>query len=393
MFLPIGDSPNASSQPKMTWLLIGLNVAVYLALTLPSSWRPPALDDPLLGEYLRMLGVQGPVPLSAIRDQLTAYDLLIFRYGYRPAAFNLVSLFSSLFLHAGFMHLAGNMLFLYIFGNNVEHRLGVLKYLAAYLFFGVSATLFFGLFTPGSNVPLIGASGAVSGVMGCYFLWFPRNRVKVFIFLFPFIITTLMIPARWVLGFYLVIDNLLPFLVSSSSGSGVAHGAHIGGFLAGLGLVLVLDRLHLSARFQKPPNWDDDHPCSPQTIPQAIADGELGAASRCYLELDQPDKRKAVAPELALTLGDYLVKRGEDQAALKVFRRFIAERQNSPGLDRAYLGAGEILLRQSRYVTSAYHYLLSALDLASTPAIAAQARAGIRRIEEQQRRGGRPLVP
>ncbi|WP_083928852.1 rhomboid family intramembrane serine protease [Geopsychrobacter electrodiphilus] len=391
MFLPIGDSPRASSTPWMTWLLIGLNVTVYLGVTLPAGWRPPALDDPLLAEYLRMLGVHGPVPISAIQNQITVYDLLVFRYGFRPASFNLISLFCSLFLHAGLFHLAGNMLFLYIFGDNVEHRLGPLKYLCAYLFFGVAATLFFGLFVPHSNVPLIGASGAISGVMGCYFLWFPRNRVKVFVFLFPLIMTSLMIPARWVLGFYLLVENLVPFLVSSSGG-GVAHGAHIGGFLAGLGLVFVVERLHLRFRFQKTPVWDQNS-CSPQTIPWAVAAGELEAASRCYLGLMQPEERKVVPPETALALGDYLLSRGEDRAALKIFRRFIAERQNSPGLDRAYLGAGKILLQQTRYVTSAYHYLLSAIELASTPDIASEARAGIQRIEGLQRRGGRPLAP
>lgn len=393
MFLPIADSPHAGSFPRITWLLIAVNVLVYLVVSLPSGLRPPSMDDPLLAEYLRMLGAQGPVPYDVIRDQLTAYDLLIFRYGFRPANFDLFSLFSSLFLHAGFFHLAGNMLFLYIFGDNVEHRLGPLKYLCAYLFYGVAASLFFSLFVSDSNVPLIGASGAISGMMGCYFLWFPRNRVKVFVFLFPFIITTLMIPARWVLGFYLLVDNLLPFLVFNSSGSGVAHGAHIGGFLAGLGLVLISDRVKLSRPVKNTASWSPETPCSPQSISQAVAAGELGAASRCYLELEQTSQRKDVAPETVLSLGDYLFEKGEHKAALRVFRRFIAERPKSPGLDRAYLAAGKILLLQPRYATSAYHYLLSAIDVASTPSITAEARAAISRIEDLQCRDGRPLVP
>jgi len=393
MLLPIADSPNSGSLPKATWLLIALNVVVYLAVTLPASMRPPALDDPLLTEYLRMLGVQGPISYAVIRDQLTAYDLLIFRYGFRPADFDLISLFSSIFLHAGFFHLAGNMLFLYIFGNNVEHRLGFLKFLCAYLFYGVAATLFFALFVSGSNVPLIGASGAISGVMGCYFLWFPRNRVNVFVFLFPFVITTLMIPARWVLGFYLLVDNILPFLVSSSSATGVAHGAHIGGFLAGLGLVLVSDRIRLAHPIKNAANWSPQTGCQPGSIPQDVAAGELAAASRCYLGLEQTRQRLEVPPQTALALGDYLLEKGEHKAALKVFRRFIAERPNSSGLDRAYLSAGKILLLQPRYATSAYHYLLSAIDLTSSPTIAAEARTEISRIEALQRRGGRPLVP
>lgn len=393
MLLPIADAPNAASTPWVTWSLIALNVAIYLAVTMPLGLSPPTPDDPLLAEYLRAIGVQGTVPYAVIIQQLTAYDLIVFKYGFRPATFFLPSLFSSFFLHAGFFHLAGNMLFLYIFGDNIEHRLGPLKYLFAYLFFGVAATLFFTLFAPGSNIPLVGASGAISGIMGCYFLWFPRNRVKVFVFLFPFIMTTMMIPARWVLGFYLLIDNLLPFVAFGSNSSGVAHGAHIGGFLAGLGLVLVADRISLTRPVKKNPGWTEDTPCSPESIPQAVEVGEFGAASRCYLGLQQANQRLAVAPDVALTLGDYLLKQGEQKAALRIFRRFIAERPNSPGLDQAYLAAGKILLYQPRYTISAYHYLLSAIDHATTPAVTAEARDGIARIEELQKRGGRPLVP
>jgi membrane associated rhomboid family serine protease len=147
-----------------------------------------------------------------------------------------------MFLHGGWMHLAGNMLFLYIFGNNVEARLGSVPYLLVYLLTGVTATLFFAAFAPGSQIPLVGASGAISGVLGCYFLWFPRNRVKTFIFLFPFLMTTVLLPARLVLGVYLILDNLLPFIINGGAGAGVAHGAHIGGFLGGLGLAYGFDR-------------------------------------------------------------------------------------------------------------------------------------------------------
>ena len=148
-----------------------------------------------------------------------------------------------MFMHGGWMHLAGNMLFLWIYGDNVEHRLGHVGYLVAYLAAGLAATLFFAMFVPNSQIPMLGASGAISGVLGFYFLWFPRNRIKVFVFLFPLLMTTLLIPSRIVLGVYLVIDNILPFLTRPVEGSGVAHGAHIGGFLAGLGLALAIDRL------------------------------------------------------------------------------------------------------------------------------------------------------
>jgi tetratricopeptide (TPR) repeat protein len=116
-------------------------------------------------------------------------------------------------------------------------------------------------------------------------------------------------------------------------------------------------------------------------------------ASRCYLELEQASQRAQVAADQALSLGDYLLSQGDMRNALRIFRRFIAERPSSPGLDRAYLSAGNILLQNPRYATSAYHYLLAAIDLASSPAIAAEARTGIARIEAMQRRSGRPLLP
>jgi membrane associated rhomboid family serine protease len=242
MFLPFGDTPNPQATAYVNWLLIGLNVAVFIIVTVPLMAARVDLSDPLLGEYLRSIGVRGFVSPQDILQHVNAYQLFVFRYGFRPGDPSLISLFSCMFLHGGWMHLAGNMLFLYIFGNNVEARLGAPLYLLVYLVSGVAATLFFALFVPGSQTPLVGASGAISGVLGCYYLWFPRNRVKTFIFLFPFLMTTVLLPARLVLGIYLILDNLLPFLLNGGAGGGVAHGAHIGGFLGGLGLAYIIDR-------------------------------------------------------------------------------------------------------------------------------------------------------
>jgi membrane associated rhomboid family serine protease len=138
-----------------------------------------------------------------------------------------------MFLHASLMHVGGNMLYLWIFGNNVEARLGPLRFLFWYLATGVAALAFHAAFNLRSPAPLVGASGAISGVLGFYLLWFPRNVVKVWVFLFPFYIGVVHIGAVWVLGMYLLLDNLLPFLIAPASG-GVAHGAHIGGFVAGM---------------------------------------------------------------------------------------------------------------------------------------------------------------
>jgi membrane associated rhomboid family serine protease len=242
MLLPIGDTPNPPGRSYLTYLLIGLNLAVFLAISLPLTQAAPDLNDPLLFDYLRAVGGQGRISAQDILLQVSAYDQFVFRYGFRPTDPSLLTLFSSLFLHGGWMHLAGNMLFLWIFGDNVEYRLGRFGFLLTYLATGIAATLFFALFVPGSPVPLIGASGAISGILGCYFVWFPRNRIKTFVFLFPILMNTVLVPARLVLGFYLLIDNLLPFLLTPAGGSGVAHGAHIGGFFAGLAIAGGLDR-------------------------------------------------------------------------------------------------------------------------------------------------------
>ena len=243
MFFPVGDTPNPPGfRAWTTWTLIALNVAVYLFLSLPLSVAAPDPADPLLGEWLRVMLPRLPAGTDprALAAQVSATDLLNYAHGYKPAAPSAADLLSSMFLHGGALHLAGNMLFLWIYGDNVEHRLGRLPFLLAYLLTGAAATLAFALLEPASMVPLVGASGAISGVLGMYFLWFPHNRVKVFLAFFPFLVQVVLVPARVVLGIYLVIDNLLPML--AGGGGGVAHGAHLGGFLAGLGLAWLVMR-------------------------------------------------------------------------------------------------------------------------------------------------------
>ncbi|MEJ2491895.1 MAG: rhomboid family intramembrane serine protease [Desulfuromonadales bacterium] len=389
MFLPIGDVPNPKSTPYVNWALIGLNVAVFLAVTLPLSAQRPALDDPALLEYLKMIGARGNWPAQVIYQHVSAYDLLVFKYGFRPAEFSLVSMFTAMFLHGGAMHLAGNMLFLWIYGDNVEHRLGHLAYLVCYLAAGIAATLFFALFVPGSQVPMLGASGAISGVLGFYFLWFPHNRIKVFVFLFPLIMTTLLIPARIVLGIYLVIDNLLPFMVTPAEGSGVAHGAHIGGFLAGLGLAFAIDRLpgggRLKAAIPKPPRQKVRSVNGVTDIVRALDQNDLTQAAARFKKLDSRDR---LSTGNILAIGEHLLAQGETEDALTVFRRLIAERPGDPQLDQAYLGAGRAMFEKPGSETAAWHYLMAALDVARSPEVANAARRYMAMIEEAEKNNG-----
>ncbi|MCC7548228.1 MAG: rhomboid family intramembrane serine protease [Burkholderiales bacterium] len=244
MFLPIGDEPNPHHLPAMTFAIIAVNVAVFALVTLPLGMRPADPSDPLLLEYLRAVLPHLPPgeSMSRLAAQVSAYDLVVFRWGYRPDAPQLTTLVSAMFLHGGFMHLVGNMLYLWIYGNNVEHRLGAAGYLFWYLATGVTATLFHAMFNQGSSIPLVGASGAISGVLGFYLVWFPRHVVKIWVFLIPFYIGLVRISATVVLVMYLVLDNLLPMLAAGGQG-GIAHGAHIGGFVTGMAVAFALQRL------------------------------------------------------------------------------------------------------------------------------------------------------
>lgn len=391
MFLPIGDTPKPPITPYVTYLLIGINVAVFLLISLPAMFVAPDLGDPVLVDYLRSLGVRGAVPAQLVAEQISAYDLQVFRHGFRPGAPSLAALLTAMFLHGGWLHLGGNMLFLWIYGDNVEYRLGRLGYLSAYLVSGIAATLFFALFVPTSQVPLIGASGAISGVLGCYFLWFPRNRIKTFFFLFPFVMTTFLIPARWVLGFYLLVDNLVPFVFDRSGGGGVAHGAHIGGFLAGLAIAALLERLpdyrqRRRAAPADPGNFTFE-PLDDATVPLAqrlqrlLARGLAEEAAQLFVAQGGGSHYRALTSPDLLALADALLARGNDEPALFLYRRLIAERPDDPRVDRACLGAGIALLRRPRGATSAYHYFLAALDATVDVALAATARDYLRRIE------------
>jgi len=389
MFLPVGDTPNPRGTPYLNYLLIGANVAVFLLVTLPLTVSRPDLTDPLLVDYLRAMGARGAIPLQAILDQVSAYDLFVFRYGFRPADPSVLTLFTAMFLHGSWLHLAGNMLFLWIFGDNVEYRIGRFGYLLAYLGAGVAATLFFAFFAGDSPIPLVGASGAISGILGLYFLWFPRNQVKVFIFLFPFIMNTFLVPARWVLGIYLVLDNLIPFLVNGTKGSGIAYGAHIGGFFAGLALAWWVDRGAKRTKGGNPAGGGKapatDGPPS-ASIARRVRSGDLPKGTADFLALESPDERGEVDGADVLAIGDFLFRTGEIDRALAVYRRFIAERPAAPLLDRAYLGAGKALLHMPQGQTSAYQYFLGAVDVTDSPEVAGEARRHLREIESRGNR-------
>jgi membrane associated rhomboid family serine protease len=146
-----------------------------------------------------------------------------------------LTIFTSMFLHGGWMHLIGNMLYLWVFGNNVEDAMGHKRFILFYLSCGLLAALTQAVLNPDSEIPMIGASGAISGVLGAYVLLHPYARILVVIPI-GILIYTPWIAAYWVLGFWFVLQ-LINSLISASDTGGVAYGAHLGGFVAGMLLI------------------------------------------------------------------------------------------------------------------------------------------------------------
>jgi membrane associated rhomboid family serine protease len=159
----------------------------------------------------------------------------IYKYGFIPSNVNFLNIITAMFLHGGFFHIFSNMLFLFIFGDNVEDVLGHLRFLIFYIFWGICAALLQAFFYPNSSVPMIGASGAISGVLGAYFIFFPTSRILSFVFI-PFLYVGLAeIPALFYLGIWFLnqfIQGTFSTLLNISTG--IAFWAHIGGFVAGL---------------------------------------------------------------------------------------------------------------------------------------------------------------
>ena len=392
MFLPLGDEPNPRGTPVVTWTLIGVNVAVFLLVTLPLSTIQPAFDDPVLVDYVRALAprLSGRMELEALLQQVSAYDLVVFAHGFRPAEPSVPALATSMFLHGGFMHLAGNMLFLWIYGDNVEHRLGRWRYLAAYLGTGVLATLSHAALDLDSAVPVLGASGAVSGVLGFYFIWFPRNRVRLWIMLFPFFMNVVYAPARLVLGVYLVVDNLLPLLASrATGGGGVAYGAHIGGFAAGLAYAWWSTRREVHARPAEyepaAPRPDaepaapvvDADPSSTRGIRLLIAAGEHEAAAAAYFRLSPARTERLLMPRDSIEFGRWLANHDHADAALVVYQRHLRDYPLGPYLAEAHLGAGLVQLYARNRPAAAYQHLMSVLDTDPHPETEAYARRAL----------------
>ncbi len=377
MFLPIGDSPNSPKTPWVNWFLIAVNVLIFLVM-FPLSFERVAEDDPALQRYAELIAKERNIPAPTIAYHTTRLDLVQWDYGVKPGQLSLMDVLTSMFLHGGLMHLLGNMLFLWIFGDNVEHHLGPSGYLLAYLATGFAGALGDSLIRWGSMVPSIGASGAISGVLGLYFLWFPKNRVRVFVFLFPFFMNKVDFPARIVLGFYLIVDNILPLLFSGGEGS-VSHGAHVGGFLAGLALAAFTGFNGFRTPKTKAPR-DRGVPLK-QRFREALINEKLDTASA--LLLHERESRNALNSLDKIELAEALEQSLQPRPALSAYQRALRDHPTDPNRCRAHVGAARVLLQSLSAPTAAYQHLFAALEENPTPRVEREARRLLQELKNQ----------
>jgi membrane associated rhomboid family serine protease len=211
--IPLRDDNPTRTFPVITVAIIAICVLIFI-------WQVMLPPD----EAQRAIFSLGVIPAVLFGEAFLGEPMV-------PAG---ATLFTSMFLHGGLLHLAGNMLYLWIFGDNIEDRMGRGRYVAFYLLCGVVAALAQALPDPRSTIPMIGASGAISGVLGGYALLYPHAKVLVVV---PFIVLyTFRVPAVLVLGFWFL-GQLVSSATADPGAGGVAFGAHIGGFLAGLILI------------------------------------------------------------------------------------------------------------------------------------------------------------
>ena len=213
--IPLKDDNPTSGKPIVTFFLIGLCVLIFLLQLGSQSYKT--------GQLFYSYGL---IPSVLMGHNQLPMDL------YAVPAF--VTIFTSMFMHGGFMHLIGNMLYMWIFADNIEDNLGMSKFLIFYLLSGMGAAMTQVLIDTQSQIPMVGASGAIGGVLGAYLINHPNARVLVLI-PFGFFSQLIKIRALYVLGFWFILQFI-------SSGGGVAYAAHIGGFVSGIVLILFFNK-------------------------------------------------------------------------------------------------------------------------------------------------------
>lgn len=253
--IPLRDYRHSSSFPVVTVAIIIINILVFLYQF--SLSNTPATGN--TRQWVRAWQQAGCEIPRALASQLrfsviSAEDEFTFRFGVTPCEITRgtdlpplvpftiwLTLLTAMFMHAGFWHILGNMWYLWIFGDNVEDVFGRFGYMLFYLLSGIAAAFAQILTNPNTVIPMVGASGAISGVLGAYFVLFPYGRVLTLVPLFPFFVRLIELPAIFLLGFWFILQ-FVGGISSPVEGGGVAYWAHAGGFITGALLALLVRR-------------------------------------------------------------------------------------------------------------------------------------------------------
>ncbi len=263
MVIPIHDDNPTRRPPYVTWVLIAINIAVFV---LSPVARAPLFGSPSTAQLCEQQAYfleWGAVPTELTHNRQLPNTVggaagrdrcFVARPDYTKQPW--LSAITSIFVHGGWLHLIGNMLYLWVFGNNVEDRFGRVRFLLFYLLVGVISTYAFALTRPSSIEPLVGASGAISGVLGAYLVLFPRARVLglvSFLFFIP-----LRLPAWMVLGLWFILQAVYAQGAGLSGGGQVAYLVHVVGFVLGAGFVALMGQRLRPPRPpppRPPPEW------------------------------------------------------------------------------------------------------------------------------------------
>jgi len=392
MFLPIGDENPNERTPWVHYGILAANAAVYL--------------------YTLILGWD-------LKEFFQAWGLV-------PAHFTVLTMFTSMYIHGGLVHVFGNMLFLWIVGDNVEDRLGHLGYLVFYHLAGVAACLAQLAWTSDPSVPLVGASGAISGVMGAYAVFFPRAKIKIWYWVW-FVTGVTYVSAIWAVGFWFLEQVLLSAFALPT---GVAYGAHVGGVVFGVATALLLrtwvlkgyDSVRRIVRpaaggrefrwsFADEENLDERERIRPvdvevrDTLPArppptelasgvedstaiagALDGGDVQLAYRYFTRATSGDVSAALDEPTVLRLGEALLVAGRYGPAARVYEVIVETFPESQHAAEGAFRLGTILSREFRDYVRARTYLTLALETHSDPRRRRQASDELKLIDACLRR-------
>ena len=220
-FFPISDENPTKKKPLISWAIISICIFIFLKYVFEENY---------IKEQIFISFGMIPALLFGFSELSPSLKVL------HP----FVTIITSMFIHGGWMHLIGNMTYLYIFGDNIEEVLGKIKFIIFYLATGTCAALSQAFLDPSSTIPMVGASGAIAGILGAYIILFPKANIRVF-FWFIIFFKIIKIRAVFVLGFWIIIQ-LISFSGTDINSGGVAYAAHIGGFICGIILIYFLKR-------------------------------------------------------------------------------------------------------------------------------------------------------